>query len=78
MYNIAKNCFAWKRTEKATVITKKRGFHHIKRRTLAVQRSFYFFDITFMKKVLSVYVFFKLKKLFHLNDIKKIKKNVAQ
>jgi len=54
MYNIA-NCFARERTEKATtVIPKKRYFHHIKRRTLVVQRCFYFFNIIYMKKVLTV------------------------
>ena len=50
----SKNSFARERTEKATVITKKRNFHHTKRRTLAVQRRFYFFDIIYMKKVLTV------------------------
>jgi len=52
-YNIAKICFAWERTEKATVITKKRDYHRIKNRTLAVQRCFYFFDTTYMKKSFS-------------------------
>ena len=53
MYNVAKSV-AQERTEKATVITKKRDFHHIKRRTMAVQRCFYIFDIMEMKKSLFV------------------------
>jgi hypothetical protein len=51
---VRKNCFARERTKKATVITKKRNFHHTKRRTLAVQRWFYFFNIRTKKKVIQV------------------------
>jgi len=47
----SKSCYARERTEKATIITKKRDFHHIKRRNLAVQRCFYIFEIIYVKKV---------------------------
>jgi len=39
------NCIAQERTEKATVITKKRHFYHIKKGTLTMKCRFYFFDI---------------------------------
>ena len=51
---VRKNHFARERTEKAIVITKKRNFHHIKRRILSVQYRFYFFDITYAKKIIHV------------------------
>jgi len=47
----------------------KQDLHHVKRKTLAVQRCFNLFDITYMKTILPVsktiiIVFFKLEKLF--------------
>jgi len=65
MYNIAKTVLSWKelKTLVRTVITKKRHFHLIKRRTLAVQYNrFYFFGITYTKKVLIVNFFWITKK----------------
>jgi len=61
-----KKCLARERTEKAIVMTKKQNFHHIKRRTLAVEYHFYFFQITYKEKFLLfqnplLIVFFKLK-----------------
>jgi len=46
-----KHSFAWEKSKNATVITKKRNSHHIKKRTLAVKYRFYFFDIGTTKKM---------------------------
>jgi len=54
MLNMAKNILAWKRTEKALVVTKIRNCHHIKKRVVAVKYHFYFFDIGTTEKVIEV------------------------
>jgi len=69
MYNIAKNCFARERSKKAIVITKKPH----KKDNISCATWFYFFDITYMKKVLIVSKTIILKNFFHISDIKKIK-----
>jgi len=74
----SKNCFARKRTEKTTTITKKRDFHHMKRRTLSVQLCFYFFDIIYMKKVFQVCKTQTIMVFGTYNVYQKNKNNVAQ
>jgi len=70
----SKNCFARERTEKATIITtKKRDFHHIKKRTLAVQRCFYF-SISFIRRTITIFGTIRTYKCRH----QKNKNNVAQ
>jgi len=50
--NHSENCFVWKRTENDTVIAKTLHFHHMKKRTLAVQYRFIFLTSLIRKKIL--------------------------
>jgi len=81
MHNIEKTVLRGK--EPRRLQSKKRDFHHIKKRTLAVQRCFYFSDITYIKKVLAVsktiiVCVFQTRKTFLYKLYQKNKNNVAQ
>jgi len=56
MQNIGKTVLRGRRTEMATVITKKRNIHQIKRRTLAVEYRFYFFDVSELQNKLPIQI----------------------